>query len=156
MAIAKTIKAFMEEKGVPYTLLTHPVTYSSRDTAAAAHVYEDHIAKAVILNHGDRYVMAVIPGNSWVKLDAVRDELGDEFEITDEKTVENLFNDCIPGAVPPLGPAYGMETLVDAALASLANVYFESGDHQQLVRIAGEDFRLLLGGSRHGHFSTNS
>lgn len=155
MAIANTIKTFMEEKNVRYTLLAHSVTYSSRDTAAAAHVYEDHIAKAVIVAYGDRFAMAVIPGNSWVKLDAVRNELGDDFEIAGEDAIERLFADCSPGAVPALGPAYGLETLVDAALSSLATVYFEAGDHQQLVRVEGEDFARLLSGSRHGHFSSS-
>lgn len=153
MAIADTIKTFMESKGVPYTLSRHPRTYSSRETAAAAHVYEDHIAKAVLLKKENRFVMAVIPGDSWVRLDAVNAELGREFTLAPEESIDRLFKDCRPGAIPPLGPAYGIETLVDHALTSLATVYFEAGDHEHLVRVEGEDFRRMLSGCRHGHFS---
>ena len=70
-----------------------------------------------------------------------------------EEEIATLFKDCEPGAVPPLGPAYGVETLLDEALASLDEVYFEAGDHEQLVHVNGEGFRNLLRGVRHGYFS---
>lgn len=39
------------------------------------------------------------------------------------------------------------------ALASLANIYFEAGDHERLVHTTGDDFQRLLGGVRHGYYS---
>ena len=36
---------------------------------------------------------------------------------------------------------------------SLANVYFEAGDHENLVHTTGEAFRELLKGARRGHFT---
>jgi hypothetical protein len=44
-----------------------------------------------------------------------------------------------------LGPAYGIETCLDQSLTSLAHVYFEAGDHEQLVHMAGDAFRALPG-----------
>lgn len=154
MAIAETVKTYMKEKDVEFRLCPHQKTASSRESAAAAHVYEDHLAKAVILQHDHRLAMAVIPANSWVKLDAIAAELDAEFAVAPEAVIDRLFKDCRPGAIPPLGPAYGLETLVDDMLGSLANVYFEAGDHEHLVRVDGQDFQLLLSGCRHGHFST--
>jgi Ala-tRNA(Pro) deacylase len=52
-----------------------------------------------------------------------------------------------------LSPAYGIETLIDERLTSLANLYFEAGDHQQLVYVDGEALHILLKGVRHGNFS---
>jgi len=65
-----------------------------------------------------------------------------------------LFDDCEPGAVPPLGPAYGIETLLDESLTSVADVFFEAGDHELLVHLRGEIFQALLRGARRGYYST--
>ena len=62
----------------------------------------------------------------------------------------------VPGAVPPLGDVYGVETLLDEALNSLAHVYFEAGDHERLIKVETEQFKSLMLGVRHGHFSDAS
>ena len=84
------------------------------------------------------------------------DELNRELELVEEDEFAKLFPDCEPGAIPPLGPAYNIETFLDEALKSLANIYFESGDHEHLIHTSGEDFKKLLSGVRHGHFSHES
>ena len=153
MAVAETIKLYLESQEVVYRLVRHSRSQSSRETAVAAHVPEDHIAKAVVLKDEQGFLLAVIPGNHWIRLYALQEELNRVVELASEAEIESLFPDCQPGAIPPLGPAYDLETLLDEALTTLAKVYFEGGDHESLVEVAGEDFRRLLGGSRHGYFS---
>lgn len=153
MAIANTVKAHLESLQVDYELIAHPRTQSSRESAAAAEVREDHIAKGVLLKDAGGYLLAVIPGDSWVRLHGIQAELNRELELAPEQDVERLFSDCDPGAVPCTGMAYGIETIVDEALATLAFVYFESGDHQHLVRVSAAVFHTLMSGLRHGHFS---
>ena len=153
MAIADTLRTNLESLDIDYDLVTHPHTSSSRETAAAAGVREDHMAMAVLLKDAGGYLLCVIPGNSWVRFHGLQAELDREFELAPEPEVEQLFSDCDPGAIPCTGTAYGIETVVDEALASLAFVYFESGDHEHLVRVSGDDFHRLMSGLRHGHFS---
>lgn len=155
MAIAETVQRFLELHSVEYDLVPHPHTGSSHETAEAAHVNEDHIAKAVIVTDAAGYAMLVVPASNWVDVGHLRKELNRGFHLATEDELATLFNDCEAGAVPPLGPAYGIETFLDEALTSLANIYFEAGDHEQLVHTAGEDFRTLLGGVRHGYYSHN-
>ena len=38
-------------------------------------------------------------------------------------------------------------------LASLANVYFEAGDHEHLIHTSGANFIKLLSRARRGYFS---
>ena len=152
MTMSATVKSYIEGRGVAYEVIDHPVTGSSHEIAEAAHVDQGHIAKAVILNDDRGAVMAVIPGSAWVKLSAVNEELDRTLNLSEEDTAAGHFPDCDSGAIPPLGPAYGMETLMDEALVSLAHVFFESGDHRTLVRVAGGDFLELLSGVRRGHF----
>jgi Ala-tRNA(Pro) deacylase len=55
-----------------------------------------------------------------------------------------LFPRCEPGAVPALGQAYDMETVVDRSLFDNPEVYLEGGDHLSLVRVSGSDLRQLM------------
>ena len=156
MSIAETVRKYLAEYDVEFEPVPHPKTYSSRETAQATHVREDHIAKAVLIKDSEGFAMVVIPGSNWVKLQALHDELGRDFELADESEVDKLFIDCKPGAIPPLGPAYGIETYLDEQLLSLANVFFEAGDHIHLVQVSGDAFHRLLKGARHGHYSHNA
>jgi Ala-tRNA(Pro) deacylase len=153
MAIAETVQSFLAQHLVEYDLVSHPHTGSSHETAEAAHVSEDHIAKAVIVKDTDGYAMVVVPASNWIEVEHLRKELNRDFHLATEDELAKLFSDCEPGAAPPLGLAYGIETFLDEALTSLANIYFEAGDHEQLVHTAGDDFRTLLGGVRHGYYS---
>ncbi len=153
MAIAQTVEDFLAKHAIEYKLVAHPHTGSSHETAEAAHVSEDHIAKAVIVKESGNYAMVVVPANNWVEVEHLRKELNRDFHLAAEDELKALFPDCETGAVPPLGPAYGIETFLDQALTSLANVYFEAGDHEQLVHTGGDDFRTLLSGVRQGHYS---
>lgn len=153
MTIASTVKNYLTSHHVAYELVSHYKTESSHETAQAAHVMDDHIAKAVVVKDMHGYAMAVIPGSDWLKLKALRDEVGREFELVNEAEVFALFNDCQAGAVPPLGQAYDIETFLDERLSTLANVFFEAGDHENLVHVNGNAFHELFKGVRHGHFS---
>jgi len=153
MTIAANVKRYLDERGINFDLFKHYQTGSSHESAEAAHIDEGHIAKAVILKDSQGAVMVVVPGNAWVSLSAVQRELGRELVLADEDEAAGFFPDCDLGAVPPLGPLYGLETLLDEALVSLAFHYFESGDHQTLLRVKGDDFLSLLTGVRRGHFT---
>lgn len=153
MAIAITVKNFLQQKSVKYDLTTHAHTGSSHETAQATSVSEDHIAKAVIVKDESGYAMVLVPASNYVEMKHLRKELDRAFELVAEDEFAKLFPDCESGAVPPLGPAYQIETFLDEALTSLANVYLEAGDHEHLLHISGEDFKTLLSGVRHGHYS---
>ncbi len=153
MAIAETVKNYLAQKSVDYDLVSHPHSGSSHETAEASHVREDHIAKGVIVKDASGYAMVVVPASNYVEMKHVRKELDRELELVAEDEFAKLFSDCEPGAVPPLGPAYQIETFLDQALTSLANVYLEAGDHEHLVHISGDNFKALLSGVRHGHYS---
>lgn len=152
MTIATTLERHLTEQLTEYELMPHPHTGSSHETALAAHVPEDHIAKGVLLRGGDDYYLAVIPGDRWVKMHAVSHELDRDIELATEEEVGAIFPDCEVGAVPPVGKAYGVETLLDDSFGNLADVYFEAGDHEHLIHTSGEHFTRLHGGSRHGYY----
>jgi Ala-tRNA(Pro) deacylase len=57
------------------------------------------------------------------------------------------------GAIPPIGLLYDIDTIVDDALLEQPEVYFEAGDHEQLIHMRSEDFRKLLGDATHAQMS---
>ncbi|MCG6938963.1 MAG: YbaK/EbsC family protein [Gammaproteobacteria bacterium] len=153
MAIAQTVKDYLAQKSVHYELLNHPHSGSSHETSLASHISEDHIAKGVVVKDASGYAMVVVPAVNYVEMKHVRKELDRELELVEEDEFAKLFPDCEVGAVPPLGPAYQIETFLDESLTTLANVYLEAGDHVHLLHISGDDLKTLLSGVRHGHFS---
>jgi Ala-tRNA(Pro) deacylase len=152
MTIAKSVLNVLKGQGVDYSTVSHPRTFSSAETASAAHVDDDHIAKTVVVKDQRGYLLAVIPAGRWLDIQRLRDEMARDLHVAPEDEADELFPDCQPGAFPPLGEAYGLETVLDEALTGLAKVYFEAGDHEQLIVVTGEQFHTLMNGVRRGHF----
>ena len=72
--------------------------------------------------------------------------------LADEDRIAELFADCDRGAIPGLGMAWGIETIVDYELEASAVVYIEAGDHEHLLRLSHDQFHALMLGARDGHF----
>lgn len=153
MTIASTLKYYMKRHKVKYNTVTHPHTLTSMDTAAAAHVSGDCVAKSVILKDDKGYVMAIVPSTHKLELGKLHDQLHRELGLATEGEISRLFKDCELGAIPPVGPAYDIETVLDDSLSEQDDIYFEAGDHEELIHISGKQFQHLLPGVEHGRFS---
>lgn len=153
MTVAKTIESFLQQHAVHYTVLEHPRSLSSRETVGATHLAPADIAKAVILGDDKGYVMAVIPSDRYVELHQLSEKLGRKLDLISESRLAPVFKDCEPGAIPPIGPAYNMETIVDESLVGRKKVWFVAGDHYRLFAVDGDDFVRLLGQAQFSRFS---
>ena len=154
MAIASTVSNYLAEHDVAYDVLTHPHTATSGESAQAAHVPGTRLAKSVVLEDEQGYLMVVLPSNRQINLGELHRQLNRNLGLATEGELGSLFNDCEIGALPAMGPAYGMETVVDDELAEQSDIYFEAGDHEQLIHVSAETFQTLLGESaRHDRFS---
>lgn len=154
MSIAATVSNFLAERDVPYDILTHPHTTSSGESAQASHIPGTRLAKSVVLEDDLGYLMVVVPANRRVDLGELHRQLNRDLGLATESELGGLFADCEIGALPAVGAAYGIETVVDDAIAEQPDVYFEAGDHEQLIHVSSEVFHSLLGdGVRYGNFS---
>jgi Ala-tRNA(Pro) deacylase len=153
MAISSTLNKFLDQHQIEFELVPHTPTGSSMETMRQARVPGDRLAKAVVLKEEDSYSMVVLPSVEHVDLAALRKQLGHGVELATEAELSKLFPDCAVGAVPPVGPAWDMDTyLDDCFLGDDDEVFFEAGDHEDLVRVSGDQFQKLLGNVRHGHY----
>lgn len=153
MSFGRKFKEYLLDSSVDFDLIEHRRTGSSSQTAQAAHIPGDSLAKAVVLQHDDGYVLAVVPSTHRVELGTLERTLGCKLSIATEAEVGKVFGDCALGAVPPAGPAYDLQTLVDEELDKQSDVYFESGDHRTLVHVTSDGFRRLMSEAQHAQFS---
>jgi Ala-tRNA(Pro) deacylase len=144
MSISLTVEDYLTREGVKYETVVHSPTQDAAHTAQTAGVSGDRVAKAVVLEDADGYLMAVIPASHRLDLQAAEQELNRHLSLTDECDLVRVFVDCEPGAIPVLGQAYGVDTVVDRSLIGSPEVFFEGGDHLSLVRVSGSDFRKLM------------
>lgn len=153
MAMASTLRAYLEERGIHYDLVSHPLTADSMSTAALAHVPGDQLAKSVVLEDERGYLMVVLPSTHRVRLGTLHKSLHRPLGLATERELARLFADCKTGAVPAVGQAYGLETMVEDSFGDCPDVYFEAGDHAALVHLSGREFGRLMEGLPHGQFS---
>ena len=153
MAIAITLEKYLQKQGVGYDIMAHPRSYTSMDTAQVSHVPGDHLAKSVLLRDAQGYLVAVVPATHRLDLDLLGRLLDRPVQLATETEVGALFGDCDFGAIPPCGTAYGLETVVDDALIRQREIWFEGGDHEELVHVDGAQFDALMGAAEHGRIS---
>lgn len=144
MAIATRLQGFMEAHGLRYDVLTHPRSHCSMETAQLAHVPGASLAKSVVLEDDLGYLMAVLPSDRRVRLGSLGEVMQRPVRLVTEDSLRRIFMDCEPGAVPPMGAAYGMRVVMDDSLADNSEIYFEAGDHEHVIQMSREDFLAMM------------
>jgi len=150
--IPMTVQNYLNAMQIPFDVVQHEKTLSSMRTALAAHVPPHRIAKAVLLSDGGSYLMAVLPADRHVHMGLLREQLGRRIGLASEREVMDLFGDCDMGAIPAVGSAYGLDMIVDDELMHEPEVFFEAGDHQDLIRISRDNFMKIFHDTPHWHF----
>lgn len=152
MTIAPKLRTYLDRQQATYELIDHPPTRSAAQTARVAHIPASCIAKAVLLDTPEDRVLAVLPADRRIDLEDLRAELDEKPHLAKEKEVVEIFDDCAPGAVPPIGFGYGVSMIVDDMLAREPDIFFEAGDHRSLVHMEQAEFRRLTRHAQHGSF----
>jgi Ala-tRNA(Pro) deacylase len=147
---------YLAQHNTPFDLVAHPHSVSSLHSAHKAKVLPSRVAKAVLLEDDlehSHFTMAVVPATHHVELAKLALQTGRAMHLATEEDAAGLFEDCETGAIPPLGPAYGVETIVDESLMAEPELYFEAGDHEHLVHLQAQDLLRLLADCPRGLFS---
>jgi Ala-tRNA(Pro) deacylase len=125
--------------------------------AQSAHVSGNHVAKGVMMRAGDDYLLAVLPASRHIDMARLSRSLGCDVRLLTEAEAAMSFPDCEFGAIPPLGEAYGLATIVDDAILCDGmmddeEIFFEGGDHRTLIAIEARDWRRMMGNAEHCAF----
>lgn len=154
MAVSPALQHYLDEQFTEYDLISHSPTSSTIDSAQAAHISAEQLAKAIVLkDETGAYLMAVVPAANKIKISLLSYMLKRKLSMVHEWELRQLFQDCEPGAIPALGQAYGLEIVWDDQLMNSEDIYFESGDHCQLVHISKDQFQTLMDNYLHDAIS---
>jgi Ala-tRNA(Pro) deacylase len=154
MGLAISLQEYLDRCDVPYEVIEHQRATTMLAAAHCAGVPEEKVAKAVLLEDEDGYMLALVPAACAVELGRLSRMLQRRIGLATEGEVAELFCDCDTGAVPALGTPYGIEVLIDDRLDGCDDLYFEGGDHRSLVHIRGRDLRRLLPEALHARIGT--
>lgn len=153
MTIARTLQDYLAQRGITYDLIAHPHSRSSMETAQVSHVPGDRLAKGVVLEDEEGYLLAVLPSNCHVHLGELSKQLARRLGLATEAEIKDLFADCELGAIPPVGAAYGIRTVVAHELTAQPELFFEAGDHEHLLRLSQSEFGRLMENAAAAGFS---
>ncbi len=156
MTIAPTLQTYLADHEVAYDLVPHQPTETSLRTAEACHIPGERLAKAILLRDPVTYWLAVVPASRRIRLPDLKAEIGGPVDLASEAEVSEVFPDCARGAIPPVGPCYRLEVIVDESIDRQPDLYFKGGDHQTLVHLSQSEFARLNPQARHGRFSTQT
>src|SRR5262245_18357400 len=154
MALAPTLQKHLDQN-VTYEVITHDPTMSSTRTAQACHVSGDRLAKAIVLRRDGGYMLPVLPASHHIRLQDLRQQIGDDMRLAEETEIKRLFPDCAIGAVRAIAECYDLDVIVDKSSQKQPDVYLEGGDHTTLVHISQAQFARLMSSARHGRFSVH-
>jgi Ala-tRNA(Pro) deacylase len=145
MPLSERLRSFLDTHQADYTVTTHTKAFTAREVAAAEHLPAREVAKTVVIFGDGEYHLVVIPANKLVDFQEVRPTLGlSQVRMAAEDELEKLFPDCEIGAMPPLGPIYGLAVYLDSSLAAEDTIAFNAGTHREVIHMRTAEFRRLV------------
>lgn len=136
---------YLNENNVEFDLTEHPSAYAAQDVAFKAGVPGRLFAKTVLVKLDGHLAMAVLPADSKIDFQLLRELSGAG---TINLAVENDFNDRFPecelGAMPPFGPLFGMEVFVTGTMIQAGMVSFNAGTHTEILTMPYWEFERLV------------
>ena len=138
------IERYLEDQGVTFERIGHPITYTAQETSAAAHVTGKCFAKCVLVRCGKRFALLVLTAAERVDLDALRAVLETEdVALATEQEIAAIYPDAELGAMSPFGNLHGMPVYVSPNMARSADIVFNADSHSDHLHISYEDFERL-------------
>jgi Ala-tRNA(Pro) deacylase len=141
----KKLREFLDDQGIKYVTISHPVAYTAQEIAAVTHISNKELAKTVIVKIDSALAMAVLPASYAVDLPLLRAATGARtVSLAKEAEFKDRFPECDIGAMPPFGNLYGMAVYADESLTKDKDIAFNAGSHNELLQVSYADFERLV------------
>jgi Ala-tRNA(Pro) deacylase len=136
---------YLDDHGIKYVSIRHSPAFTAAEVAESAHVAARSFAKTIIIKVEDVPEMLVLPANRRILIHELREMLETEHvKLASEREIRELFPDCELGAMPPLGPMYGMKVHVTESLTHERDITFNAGTHTETITMPYADFERLV------------
>lgn len=141
MSIPERLVRFLNDRKIPYKVVTHPEAFTAQQVAQATRIPGRAFAKSVMVSIDGKIWMAVAPATEKVDLGRVRECLGGrKVRLATEVEFSSLFSDCELGAMPIFGSLYGIPVLATLEVTENEEIAFTAGTHRDVVRLRVSDF----------------
>jgi Ala-tRNA(Pro) deacylase len=137
------VAEFLAEQHVPFETLLHAPAFTAQNRAKFLHVPGRQVAKSVLLNGPNGFLLAVLPATHHVDAERLAEVLGGPVRLATDEEITETFQDCEWGVVPPFGRIYGLPVVLDESLQSEAWIVFEGNSHVEALRLFCRDFEYL-------------
>lgn len=142
--MSNRLESLLEESGVSFEVIDHPLAFTAQEEAAASHVPGRHWAKTVAVLVDGEPALAVVPATRRLDLDKLKRIVGtEEVAVAREAEFQGMYPDCELGAMPPFGSLYGQRTFLDESLREEERIAFHAGDHRTAIEMSFADFERL-------------
>ncbi len=148
--IHERLVALLQEQGATYRVVEHvPEGRTDLIAQIRGNRLEQAIKSMVVqLRYGkkdNRYVLANVPGNCRVDLDAIRAEFGaDSAAFAPRPKAEELAG-CVIGSIPPFSFNEQLVVLADPAIRNNEEVVFNAGRLDRSIFMKMEDYIRIAG-----------
>ncbi|MFD7391139.1 YbaK/EbsC family protein [Streptomyces sp. NPDC059852] len=142
--------ALLDSAGVPYRLVDHEPEGATEAVCALRGHPASEAAKCLVLRvkvdrRTTRHVLAVVPGDRRVDLDAVRTLYGARYAgFCDAATAQRLAR-AVPGTVLPFSFDPELELVADPEVVARPRLYFNAARLDRSLCLSGADYRRLAG-----------
>lgn len=144
MAVSTDIKAYLDENGVRYQVMTHDKAITAMEVAQKQGVPGNQVAKTVVVKADGKYLLGVLPSTYRVNLEALKKAAGaKEMALAAETEFKSLFPDCELGGMAPLGKLYHLPVWVDETLTWDKEIVFNAGSHTETIKMSFSDYEKL-------------
>ena len=145
MTINARLRSLLDAEHASYSTRKHALAFTAQEVAAQSHVPGRDLAKVVVARTEEgSYLMAVLPALCRVDLIALaKAARAEKLSLAREEEVQRLFPDCEPGAMPPFGRLYGLPVYVDACFPHYETLFFQAGNHREVVGMPYHEFARL-------------
>ncbi|MFE6364496.1 YbaK/EbsC family protein [Streptomyces sp. NPDC057806] len=140
--------SLLDASGVGYQLLDHAPEGATEAVCALRGHPASQAAKCLVLRvkvdrRTTRHVLAVVPGDHRVDLDAVRDLYAARYVgFSDPETAERLAR-SVPGTVLPFSFDPGLEVVADPEVVAQPKLYFNAARLDRSLLMSGADYARL-------------
>ena len=137
------VVALLRAAQAAFTEREHAAVHTSEEAAAVRGAPLHSGAKALVLKAADRFLLAVLPADCSLDSRALRGVAGTRrirFANRDELLA---LTGLTPGAVPPFGSLFGLDTVCDRKLADNRQINFNAGSHCHSVQMAYTDYEAI-------------
>lgn len=130
----------LDAAGVEYTLSEHEPVYTSAEAAEVRGVLLETGAKALVLKVDDAFLMVVLPADRSLDSKKVKKLRGAKsIRFANREELARLTG-LEPGAVPPFGQLFALDTLCDDRLAGNELINFNAGSHCHSIQMRTADY----------------